>query len=189
MTNENSWAPEPKQPEEQNQSGYASFDTSASQSSQPQQPAPYGAPAQPLPYGATPPPPPNYGPPAVKAEFNPYTGEGAPSIPAAAPVYSQPSPYGAPQQPYAQNGYGYAPQAQGTNILAILSLVAAFVFAPAGIVLGALGLKKIKETGEPGELLAKWGLGLSIAFTAFQVLYFIFIFVAIFSAPYSYSSY
>lgn len=66
--------------------------------------------------------------------------------------------------PHPQGGYGQQPQ--NTNVMAILSLVFAFVFAPAGIVLGHLAKRQIKQTGEPGDQLATWGLILSYVFTA-----------------------
>ncbi|MFY1626512.1 DUF4190 domain-containing protein [Micromonospora sp. WMMD723] len=55
-------------------------------------------------------------------------------------------------------------------MLAILSLVFAIVFAPAGIVLGHLAKRQIRRTGEEGDQLATWGLVLSYAFTAIGVL-------------------
>lgn len=115
-----------------------------------QQPYPYSDP-----YGAQP------GSPAA-----PYSGP--PGSPA--PPYSG-QPYGGQQ--YAQPQYpagGYA-QTPGTNIMAILSLVFAFVFAPAGIVLGHIAKKQIKERGEQGGGLATAGLVLSYIFTGLTVLF------------------
>jgi hypothetical protein len=66
--------------------------------------------------------------------------------------------------------YQGPPPARGTNVMAILSLVFAFVFAPAGIVLGHLAKRQIRQTGEDGEPLARWGLILSYIFTALGVL-------------------
>jgi hypothetical protein len=63
------------------------------------------------------------------------------------PVTTAPAPLPAP-----------APR---TNTLAILSLVFAFVFWPAGIVLGHLARKEIRATGEGGNGLAVAGLILS----------------------------
>ncbi|MFI6261714.1 DUF4190 domain-containing protein [Micromonospora sp. NPDC051006] len=71
-----------------------------------------------------------------------------------------------------------APQVAGTNVMAILSLVFAFVFAPAGIVLGHIAKKQIRRTGEQGGGLATAGLVLSYIFTILGVLGFILIFVA-----------
>ncbi|MFV2017614.1 DUF4190 domain-containing protein [Micromonospora sp. LOL_023] len=62
------------------------------------------------------------------------------------------------------------PPGRGTNVLAILSLVFAFVFAPAGIVLGHLAKRQIRQTGEEGEPLARWGLILSYVFTILGLL-------------------
>ena len=84
------------------------------------------------------------------------------------PAYGQPSPYG--QQP----GYGYGQPVYvpvaGTNTLAILALVFAFVFSPAAIVLGHLAKKQIRQTGEQGEGLATAGLWLGYIFTIIGVL-------------------
>lgn len=58
-----------------------------------------------------------------------------------------------------------APQTRGTNVMAILSLVFAFVFAPLGIVFGHIAKKQIRRTGEGGSGLATAGLVLSYIFT------------------------
>ncbi|MGN9805544.1 DUF4190 domain-containing protein [Micromonospora sp. L32] len=74
-----------------------------------------------------------------------------------------------PQGPYGQ--YGPPPGGGGgPNTMAILSLVFAFVFAPAGIVLGHLAKRQIRRTGEDGDQLATWGLILSYVFTAIGLL-------------------
>ncbi|MCW3816251.1 DUF4190 domain-containing protein [Micromonospora sp. DR5-3] len=89
------------------------------------------------------------------------------------PPWGQQPPY-APQPPYGQYGPPgqgpTRPRGGGPNVLAILSLVFAFVFAPAGIVLGHLAKRQIRQTGEEGEQLATWGLILSYVFTALGVL-------------------
>lgn len=53
------------------------------------------------------------------------------------------------------------PQVQEANTLATLSVVFAFIFAPAGAALGHLGLNQIKRTGQPGRNRAIIGLTLS----------------------------
>ena len=93
------------------------------------------------------------------------------------PQYTRPDPYGqsAPQatQPYAapqqygqQPGYapqaGYAPAAAPTETLAIIGLVGAFVFWPAGIIISPMALSKIKKNGKGGRGLALAGLIVSI---------------------------
>jgi hypothetical protein len=89
------------------------------------------------------------------------------------PQYGQPQ-YGQPQ--YGQYGqqppYGTPYQAAppGTNIMAILSLVFAFVFAPAGIVLGHVAKRQLRTSGEGGGGLATAGLIISYVFTALWVL-------------------
>jgi len=76
-------------------------------------------------------------------------------------------PYG--QQPYGAPGYG-APYNPTTNVMAILSLVFAFVFAPVAIVLGHMAKKQIRERGEQGEGLATAGLVLGYIFTGIGVV-------------------
>src|SRR5881628_3750172 len=90
------------------------------------------------------------------------------------PSYDQPG-YGQPG--YGQPGYappGYAPPGYGgyppyyrrpTNTLAILALVFAFVFAPAGLVLGIMARKQIERTGEEGAGLALAGTIVGGVFT------------------------
>ena len=96
-------------------------------------------PAPPPPYGA-PPPPPGYGPPP--------------------PGYGPPPPgYGAPPPGYgAPLGY-QAPR--GTNTLAIISLVGAFLCTPVGLICGIIALNQIKRTGEQGRGLAIAGIVVS----------------------------
>ncbi|GAA5192988.1 hypothetical protein GCM10023322_53780 [Rugosimonospora acidiphila] len=80
-------------------------------------------------------------------------------------------------QPYGQAGYGQAGQGQPygqppgtTNLMAILALIFAFVFAPAGIVLGHFARRQIRLTGERGANLAMAGLVLGYVFTAIGLL-------------------
>jgi hypothetical protein len=130
------------------------------------------------------------GPPAYGA---PISGQPAPGqpIPGQPDPYAQPNPYPPQPDPYAQpdpygqqyppaQGYpGYAPQqpaygypqARGTNVMAILSLVFAFVFAPAGIVLGHVAKKQLRTSGEEGAGLATAGLVLSYIFTGLYLLF------------------
>ncbi|MGC5017079.1 DUF4190 domain-containing protein [Micromonospora sp. DT47] len=68
-------------------------------------------------------------------------------------------------------------QVRGTNVMAILSLVFAFVFSPVGIVFGHIAKKQIRRTGEQGNGLATAGLVLSYIFTILGILWIIFVFV------------
>ncbi|SCG46054.1 DUF4190 domain-containing protein [Micromonospora inositola] len=71
-----------------------------------------------------------------------------------------------------------APAVRGTNVMAILSLVFAFVFSPVGIVLGHIAKKQIRRTGEQGSGLATAGLVLSYIFTILGILSLIvFVFI------------
>lgn len=63
----------------------------------------------------------------------------------------------------------------GTNVMAILALVFAFVFPLLGIVFGAVAKRQIQRTGEQGMGLAKAGFWLGIVFTVLQVVLWIVI--------------
>jgi hypothetical protein len=80
----------------------------------------------------------------------------------------QAGPYGPP--PY---GYPYPPMQMGTNTLAILALVFAFIFAPAAIVMGVIARKQIRRTGEQGMGLATAGLVCGIVFSVLTVIWII----------------
>jgi hypothetical protein len=54
--------------------------------------------------------------------------------------------------------------------MAILALVMGFVFAPAGIVLGVMARRQIRQTGEEGDGLALAGIIVGSIATAFFVL-------------------
>ncbi|MGW8566019.1 hypothetical protein [Isoptericola sp. NPDC055881] len=90
--------------------------------------------------------------------------------------YPQAGYPGYPQGAYPPPGggypYGYAPEDPGKT-MGIIGFVLAFVFAPAGIVLSAIGRSQSRKAGFPHPL-ATWGLWLSIAFTAIWVLYVLF---------------
>jgi apolipoprotein N-acyltransferase len=64
----------------------------------------------------------------------------------------------------------------GTNVMAILSLVFAFIFAPLAIVFGAVAKRQIRQTGEQGAGLAKAGFWLGIVFTVLGLLWFVVVF-------------
>jgi hypothetical protein len=62
------------------------------------------------------------------------------------------------------------PPAPPVNAFATLSVVFAFVFAPAGAILGHLGLAQIRRTGERGRDRALVGVWLSYAFITLAVI-------------------
>ncbi len=95
--------------------------------------------------------------------------------------YDDPYQQQPPQYPYQQPGYQqpgyqqpgyYPPPGTGgqTNVMAILSLVFAFVFWPVGIVLGHIAKRQIQERNEQGEGLATAGLVLSYVFAALNLI-------------------
>jgi PknH-like extracellular domain/Domain of unknown function (DUF4190) len=76
-------------------------------------------------------------------------------------------------QPYPQPPVISAPpppRRHRTNTFATLSVVFAFLFAPAGAVLGHLGLAQIRRTGQLGRDRAVIGLTLSYAFILIAVV-------------------
>ncbi|MEH1166691.1 DUF4190 domain-containing protein [Micromonospora sp. CPCC 205539] len=147
-------------------------------------PSPYEPPRDQSPYAPPPPgqppyPPQDQSPTWPPPERSPYGPPADDPSPYSQPPYGQPGshqtghwaqqpPY-APQGPYAQYGPPPGP-ARGTNVLAILSLVFAFVFAPAGVVLGHLAKRQIRTSGEDGDQLATWGLILGYVFTGIVLL-------------------
>ncbi len=84
-----------------------------------------------------------------------------------------------PQGPPPQQGY-YPPPPQGppTNTMAIISLVCAFVFAPAGLICGFIARKQIRESGEAGQGLALAGIIISAIQIVIGILAIIFFIVA-----------
>jgi len=86
--------------------------------------------------------------------------------------YPPPGPPGPAYHP-APSGYpppyGYPPR--GTNTMAILALVFAFVFSPAAIVLGHVARRQIRQTGEDGDAMALAGLIAGYIFTGLMVLF------------------
>src|SRR3712207_711248 len=111
----------------------------------------------------------------MTAPQGPPAGHGPP------PGWSPPPQYGPPP------GYGYPPPGypvwrRPTNTMAILALVMAFVFAPAGLVLGVIARKQIRETGEEGDGLALAGIIVGGIATALFVLMFAFALAAFSSA-------
>ena len=122
----------------------------------PAPPPPAGPPpGAPGPYGQPGYPQPQYGPPGYPPPGYPQPGYGAPGYP---PVYVRP-----------------------TNTMAILALVMAFVFAPAGLILGIVARKQIRETGEDGDGLALAGIIVGGIVTAIFV-FFIVLWIIAFAA-------
>ena len=82
---------------------------------------------------------------------------------------------------YQQGGYyPPPPPPRGTNGMAIAALICAFVFAPAGIVLGVIARNQIKRTGEDGRGLATAGLVLGVVFTVLGLIAVILWIVAVY---------
>ena len=86
--------------------------------------------------------------------------------------YGQPGQYPPPgygQQPFGQPPHG---QAQGTNGLAIASLVSAFFCSPLGIILGFIAKGQIKKTGQSGNGLATAGIVIGVISILLGILLF-----------------
>lgn len=60
-----------------------------------------------------------------------------------------------------------------TNVLAIVSIVAAFVVPVAAIITGFLSLSQIRRTGEEGSGLAKAGIIVGFVFSAGVAAFFV----------------
>jgi hypothetical protein len=101
-------------------------------------------------------------------QSNPYAQPTAP-IPSSVPPTS---PYG---QSYGQP-YGYAAAAPPQNSMALTAMILALVgiafpiTAPVGAILGHIGLKQIRQTGESGEGMAKTGIIAGWIITGFWAL-------------------
>lgn len=101
-----------------------------------------------------------YGPPAGQDPF--------PQQPYRAQQYRHQQPYRpepSPQSPYPGH------ETRGTNTMAILSLVFAFVFFPLGIVFGFIARSQIKRTHEAGSGLALAGIIVGFVATALVIAY------------------
>jgi len=98
-------------------------------------------------------------------------------------------PGGYPPSGYGQPGYGQPgyPPPYGfrapTNTVAILSLVFAFVFAPAGLVLGIVARRQIARTREEGSGLALAGIIVGAVFTAIWILMIVVWIAALAAVP------
>lgn len=106
---------------------------------------------------------------------DPYRPE--PTRPNGFPTYPPPPAYAPPPTPAPMQPYSYgSPYAvQSTNTMAIISLVTSFFVPIAGIVCGHLALGQIRRTGENGRGLALAGLIIGYAYTAFIVVYILFV--------------
>lgn len=119
----------------------------------------------------------------------PYTAQPYTAQPYGQPAHDQQGGYGPQQYPptaYGQQaayGGGYAqpypPTGPPTNTLAIIALIASFLVAPLGIILGIIARNQIKRTGEGGDGLALAGLIIGIVITALYVAMFVFVFVVV----------
>ncbi|MGY1804243.1 DUF4190 domain-containing protein [Blastococcus sp. SYSU D00922] len=135
-------------------------------------------------YRGDPPPPPPAGPPPAYGQLPPGYGQ----------PYGQPGypPPGFPPPGYPPPGYGppgYPPvYGRPTNTMAVLALVLAFVFAPAGLILGIVARKQIRQTGEDGDGLALAGIivgGIVTAIIVFFVVLWIIAFATLTSTGFS----
>ncbi len=107
---------------------------------------------------------------------DPPSAYGPPPGYAPQPGYGPPPGYGYPPPPYP--GAWRRP----TNTMAILALVMAFVFAPAGLVLGIIARRQIRQTGEEGDGLALAGIivgGIATALFALMIVVWILAFASI----------
>lgn len=80
--------------------------------------------------------------------------------------------------PYPPAAQPYAAQKSGTNVLAIIALIGAFIFPLAGVICGHIALGQIKRTGESGRGLALAGVVIGYIAIAFYILMVILVIVA-----------
>jgi Domain of unknown function (DUF4333)/Domain of unknown function (DUF4190) len=82
-------------------------------------------------------------------------------------VFDPANPPPPPPQVPAGPGYGPPPPLSppGTNTMAVLALIFAFLVSPLGIVFGAIGRHQTRRSGQHGRGLATAGLVLGIVFT------------------------
>jgi hypothetical protein len=76
----------------------------------------------------------------------------------------QPNPFGGPPGPQHPPRPPVPPARDEANVLATLSVVFAFVFAPAGLILGHLALAQIRHSGQRGRDRALVGVTMSYVF-------------------------
>ncbi|WP_411700679.1 DUF4190 domain-containing protein [Conyzicola sp.] len=69
-----------------------------------------------------------------------------------------------------------------TNVLAIISLIAAFIFPLAAVITGYIAQSQIRRTGEEGRGLARAGVIIGMVGTILQVVFFIVWFSLFFGA-------
>jgi hypothetical protein len=103
----------------------------------------------------------------------PYQGGYDPTQAYQQPGYGQPG-YAQPGYPGYTQQYPYPPAPRGTNTMAILAIIFAFVFAPLGIVFGLIARSQIKQSGEEGAGLALAGIIIGAIFSALFLLLIIF---------------
>lgn len=70
----------------------------------------------------------------------------------------------------ADRAIGVQTQTQGTNGLAIASLVLAFVLAPVGLILGFIARSQIAKNGQQGNGLALAGIIIGASFTVINIV-------------------
>ena len=87
---------------------------------------------------------------------------------------------GYPRQPYPGQPYPGQPHPHqpypvvGTNVMAILSLVFAFILSPVGIAFGHIAKRQIRQTGEGGSGLATAGLVISYLVVSIWIAFIVF---------------
>ncbi len=83
------------------------------------------------------------------------------------PGYGQQGDFGSPPP-----GWGQPPAKQGTNGMAIASLIMAFLIGLVGVILGFIAKSQIKRTGQSGNGLATAGIIIGFLNMAFGILLF-----------------
>ncbi|MFI8978305.1 DUF4190 domain-containing protein [Nocardia asteroides] len=142
---------------------------------------PSAQPSQPSNYPSTPQYPQQPAPPPSQPQYPNYQQPSAPQYAQQPPA--QPQPYGAYPAAGGYQPYGAYPQPQGTNGLAIGSLVASLVGlctcvgSIVGIVLGVMALNQLKERGGEGRGMALAGIWIGAITLVLGLLYVVFVIV------------
>ncbi|MDO3650808.1 DUF4190 domain-containing protein [Nocardia mangyaensis] len=142
--------------------------------------APPSQPSQPQPpsYPSAPQYPQQSAPPPSQPQYPNYQQPQA-----AAPQYPQQPGYGGYPQAGGYQPYGAYPQPQGTNGLAIASLVTSLIGmctcigSIVGIVLGVMALNQLKERGGEGRGMALAGIWIGAITLVLGLLYVVFVMV------------
>ncbi len=97
------------------------------------------------------------------------------------PADELPDTWPPPQPPYGEGANTWAPPQpaygapRGTNVMAVVAIVVAFVVPPLGVVFGVIGRRQIRRTGEDGDGLALAGIVLGTISTILAIVWLVIV--------------